>query len=84
MTKSDTIKATTFIVLTETAEQTHILEAFLNALKITFMPTKPNLEDLEARLLPKQKQVWENLKNAILDVENGTAEGTSWENFKKL
>lgn len=83
MTKIGTMKATTFVVLAETAEQTRVLEAFLKALNIKFIPTKPNLEELEARLLPKQKEVWENLKNAILDVENGTAEGTSWEDFKK-
>ena len=76
------MKATTFLVLTETVEQTHALEAFLNALKIKFVPTKPNLQELEARLLPKQKVIWENLKNAIHDVENGKAEGTSWEDFK--
>jgi hypothetical protein len=50
-----------------------LLMALFNKLQVIVHPSKPNLEDLEARLLPKQRQVWENLKTAIHEAENNEA-----------
>ena len=65
-------------------EQNRALKAFLKAMKIQYAPTpKSSLAALEAQLTPAQLVWWTNLKTAIKEVENGTAEGTSWEDFKK-
>jgi hypothetical protein len=71
-------------VLPINVEQNRALKAFLKALNIPFMPApKADLATLEARLLPKQKAIWLGLKTALIEVENDTAEGMSWEDFKK-
>ena len=36
---------------------------------------------MEAKLLPKEREVWEGLKSAIYEVENGTATRTSLDDF---
>ena len=70
-------------VLPQDAEQKRTIEAFLNALKINYLRTEPTLEELEARLLPGQLKVWTGLKTAIQEVNNGTAKGRTWAEFKK-
>jgi hypothetical protein len=52
----------TILVLPQNIEQKRTIEAFLSALKISYLPVKPTLEELEARLLPGQMEVWQNLK----------------------
>lgn len=70
-------------VFTTNGEQSRVLKAFLKALQISYLPSRINdLAVLEARLSPKQRLFWEHLKNAILEVEAGSAEPTSWEDFK--
>ena len=69
-------------VFTANQEQSRALKAFLKALKITYTPTPKNkLAALEAQLTPSQLTWWTNLKTAIKEIENGTAETTSWEDF---
>ena len=69
-------------VFTANQEQSRALKAFLKALKITYTPTPKNkLAALEAQLTSTQLAWWTNLKIAIKEVENGTAETTSWEDF---
>lgn len=46
------------------------------------MATQPTMEDIKSRLLPNQKELWDSLKKALLEVENGTAQGRTWANFK--
>ena len=58
-----------------------LLMALFKKLQVIVYPTKPNLEELEARLLPKQRQIWENLKTAIHEVENGEAAAYSLEDL---
>lgn len=70
-------------VLPQNSEQKQTIEAFLNALKINYLRTEPTLEQLEARLLPGQLKVWIGLKTAIQEVDNGTAKGRTWAEFKK-
>lgn len=70
-------------VLPQNKEQKRIIEAFLQALKMDYFATETTLEELETRLLPGQRTVWENLKRAFLEVENDTARGRSWADFKK-
>ena len=71
-------------VFTANVEESRVLKAFLEALKMSYIQTPTaTLAELESRLLPKQRQLWDNLKNSISDVENGTAEATSWADFKK-
>ena len=71
-------------VFTANKEESRALKAFLTALKMTYTPTpKRDLAALEAQLSPAQLQWWTNLKTAIKEVENSTAEGTDWEDFKK-
>ena len=63
------------IVLPQTAEQKRTLEAFLTALRIHYLPVRPTLEELEARLLPNQRTIWNNLKAGLSwveDYKNGT------------
>ena len=71
------------IVLPQDAEQKRTIEAFLTALKINYVRTEPTLEELEARLLPNQRKVWMGLKTALEEVNNGTAKGRTWAEFKK-
>jgi hypothetical protein len=73
----------TITVLPQNREQKKALEAFLSALKMDYFSTRTTLDELEARLLPGQSMVWKNLKQALLEVENGTAKGRSWADFKK-
>ena len=70
-------------VLPQNDEQKKVLEAFLQALKMDYFATHTTLEELEIRLLPGQRTVWESLKRALLEVENGTAQGRTWADFKK-
>ena len=55
----------TIMVLPQNAEQKRAIEAFLKALKIHYLPVKPSLEELEARLLPGQRTVWNDLKAGL-------------------
>ena len=71
----------TLMVLPRDAEQKQTIEAILKALKIKYVRQKLTLEELEARLLPKQREVWFGLKTAIQEVKSGTAVGTSLEDF---
>jgi hypothetical protein len=73
----------TITVLPQNTEQKKVLEAFLQALKMDYFATRTTLEELETRLLPNQKAVWESLKSALKDVESGTAKGRTWVEFKK-
>lgn len=70
-------------VLPQNGEQKKVLEAFLMALKMDYFSTHTTLDELETRLLPGQRAVWESLKRALQQVENGTAKGRSWSDFKK-
>lgn len=70
-------------VLPHNNEQKIILEAFLQALKMDYFATNTTLEELESRLLPGQLTVWQSLKKALSEVENGTAQGRTWADFKK-
>ena len=60
-------------VFTTNQEQSNALIAFLKAFKIGYTTKKPTLEELEARLLPKQREVWEGLKQGMKEAENGEA-----------
>ena len=60
----------TIIVLPQNIEQKRTIEAFLKALKIQYLPVKPSLEELEARLLPGQRRIWNNLKTGLTEVED--------------
>ena len=73
----------TLMVLPRDAEQKQTIEAFLNALKIKYVRQESTLEALEARLSPKQQAVWQGLKTAIQEVNDGTADLMDWEDFKK-
>jgi hypothetical protein len=70
-------------VLSTTDQESRTLKAFLEAMRLPYKTRKPTLEELEMRLLPKQRKVWMNLKTAIQEVEDGTAEKTTWEDFLK-
>lgn len=71
-------------VFTANQEQSRALKAFLKALNITYVSAPKNtLADLERQLTPAQLKWWMNLKVAIKEVENGTAEGMDWADFKK-
>jgi hypothetical protein len=60
----------TILVLPKNAEQKRTIEAYLVALKVQFMPVKPTLEELEARLNPNQIEIWNNLKSGLNWVED--------------
>ena len=60
----------TIMVLPQNAEQKRTIEAFLTALKIHYLPVKATLEELEARLLPGQQTIWNNLKAGLVWVED--------------
>ena len=61
------------MVLPQNAEQQRTIEAFLNALKIAYIHTDPSREELEARLKPDQRQLWDNLKQGWQEAKNGNA-----------
>jgi hypothetical protein len=69
-------------VLPQNLEQKRALEAFLESFKMDYFATRTTLDELESRLLPGQRTVWESLKRALVQVENGTAKGRSWADFK--
>lgn len=69
------------LVYTANSEQSRVLKAFLEALKITYQTKTPTREEMEARLMPKEREVWEGLKQALYEVKNGTAIGTSMDDF---
>jgi hypothetical protein len=60
----------TIIVLPQNIEQKRTIEAFLTALKIHYLPVKPTLAELEARLSPGQWAIWNNLRAGLSWVEN--------------
>lgn len=64
-------------------QESRTLKAFLKAMRLPYKTRKPTFEELEANLLPGQRKVWLNLKTAIQDIDNGTAEKTTWEDFLK-
>lgn len=66
-----------YMILPENAEQNRALEAFLKAFKIKYVSTKPTLAELEARLLPGQNKVWQNLKTALFEAENNLSAASS-------
>jgi hypothetical protein len=70
-------------VLPHNLEQKRALEAFLQSLKMDYFATRTTLDELENKLLPGQRAVWDSLKRALVQVENGTAQGRSWSDFKK-
>ena len=70
-------------VYTANQEQSRIIKAFLEALKFRFVTKETTLEEMEAELLPGQHKIWNGLKSAILDMQSGAPETTSWEDFKK-
>ena len=58
-----------------------LLMALFKKLQIMVHPAKPTLEELEVQLLPKQRQVWENLKTAIHEANKGEAAAYSLEDL---
>ena len=69
------------IIISYNEADESFLMALFKKLQIVVHPTKPNLEELEARLLPKQRQVWGNLKTAIQEADNGSAAAYSLEDL---
>ena len=71
----------------ETPVQSKALKALADALNVKWsvkrVSKKEMLAELEAQLTPKQLAWWTELKETIRDVENGTAEKTTWNNFLK-
>ena len=61
------------MVYTANQEQSRALKIFLDGLKMAYHTHKPTREELEARLMPKEREVWENLKQGIYEAENGQA-----------
>ncbi|MFN4256625.1 MAG: hypothetical protein ACK4Q5_16610 [Saprospiraceae bacterium] len=55
----------TLIVLPQNIAQKQTIEAFLQALKIAYLPAQPTPAELEAWLLPGQRAVWENMKSGL-------------------
>ncbi len=70
-------------VLSTSDQESRTLKAFLKAMRLPYKTRKPTLEELEVRLLPNQRKVWMNFKTAIQEIEDGTAEKTTWEDFLK-
>ena len=70
-------------IFTANQEQSRIVKAFFQALEIVYETKQPTLEEMEARLMPEQLNVWLGLKTAIQEVKSGTAVGTSFEDFLK-
>ena len=69
------------IIISYNEEDETLLMALFKKLQIIVYPTKPTLEELEDHLLPKQRQVWENLKIAIHEADNGEAAAYSLEDL---
>lgn len=71
----------------ETPIQIKALKALAEALNVKWavkqLSKKEMLVQLEEQLSPKQLAWWTELKETIRDVENGTAEKTTWEDFLK-
>jgi hypothetical protein len=74
-------------VFAETPAQIKALKAIAGAMNVKWatkpIKSKKNLVELEAQLTSKQLAWWSELKETIRDVENGTAEKTTWEDFLK-
>ena len=68
-------------VFTANQEESRIIKAILEALKMAYKTKELTLEEMEARLMPGQLKVWLGLKNAIQEVKSGTAVGTSFDDF---
>ena len=68
-------------VFTANSEQSRIVKAILEALKMAYKTKELTLEEMEANLLPEQLEVWLGLKTAIQEVESGKAIGTSFDDF---
>ena len=68
-------------VFTANQEESRIIKAILEALKMAYKTKELTLEEMEARLMPGQLNVWLGLKNAIQEVKSGTAVGTSFDDF---
>ena len=68
-------------VFTANSEQSRIVKAILEALKMAYKTKEMTLEEMEANLLPEQLKVWLGLKTAIQEVESGNAIGTSFDDF---
>lgn len=60
----------TIIILPQNIEQKRTIEAFLKSLNVQYLPVKPTLEELEARLKPNQLTIWNNLKAGLSWVED--------------
>jgi hypothetical protein len=69
------------IIISYNEADESFLMALFKKLQISVYPTKPKLEDLENRLLPQQRQVWENLKTAIQEANEGEAAAYSLEDL---
>lgn len=71
----------------ETPVQSKALKALAEAMNVKWavkrLTKKEMLSELEQQLTPKQLAWWTELKETIRDVENGTAEKTTWEDFLK-
>ena len=68
-------------VFTANQEESRIIKAILEALKMAYKTKELTLEEMEAHLMPGQLKVWLGLKNAIQEVKSGTAVGTSFDDF---
>lgn len=69
------------MVYTDNQEQSRALKAFLKALKMPYQAHKPTREELEVRLMPKEREVWEGLKQALHEVETRQAAAYSLEDL---
>lgn len=58
-----------------------MLLALFKKLHISILSTPPHLEGLEANLLPQQRHVWNNLKTALQEADNGEAAADSLEDL---
>jgi hypothetical protein len=64
-------------VFTNNEEEGRVLKAFLNALKMQYVPTTvEQLQKLEDKLTPSQKAWWLELKTSIKAIERGENEGS--------
>ena len=69
------------MVYTASQEQSRALKIFLDGLKMAYHTHKPTREELEARLMPKEREVWEGLKQALHEVETRQAAAYSLEDL---
>jgi hypothetical protein len=65
------------LIYAETAEQSRVLKAFAQALNLRFTAEKPTLTELENRLLPNQKAVWDGLKAGMREADLGLSAAPS-------